>query len=169
DLDPAARGRVLDYVFTRLSIKGPAVGPEQLVTDAEGGAKPIAREVPPHHPVTDIRTFTEQKNPRSANEMAAVVAYFLQYEAPEHERKETVTKSDVEKYFHLAKFKMPGDATFTLVNSKNAGYLDQRGRGQYALNPVGYNLVMHKLGSAVRPAARRRAASSAPTKRKRKR
>jgi hypothetical protein len=72
--------------------------------------------------------------------MAAVVAYFLQYEANEIERKDSITKSDVEKYFHLAKFKMPKDGSFTLVNSKNAGYLDQRGKGHYVLNPVGYNL-----------------------------
>jgi hypothetical protein len=33
----------------------------------------------------------------------------------------------------------------TLVNAKNAGYLDRIASGQYRLNPVGHNLVTHKL------------------------
>jgi hypothetical protein len=145
DLDKAACDRVLAYVFTRLSFKSPS----QVLRETAGSLTPsAAAEVPSTGGrIKDIRTFTEEKRPRSANEMAALVAYFLQHEAGEGERKDAITKSDVEKYFHLAKFKMPRDGAFTLVNSKNAGYLDQRGKGHYALNPVGYNLVAHKLGT----------------------
>jgi hypothetical protein len=49
--------------------------------------------------------------------------------------------------FKSAVFKLPADASFTLVNAKNAGYLDSIGGGQYKLNPVGYNLVAHRMGS----------------------
>ena len=33
----------------------------------------------------------------------------------------------------------------TLVNTKNAGYLESRGDGRYSLNAVGHNLIVHKL------------------------
>ena len=46
----------------------------------------------------------------------------------------------------MAGFRLPADASFTLVNAKNAGYLDTAGSGQYTLNPVGYNLVVHRMG-----------------------
>jgi hypothetical protein len=77
--------------------------------------------------------------------MAAVVAYFLQYEVGPAEQRVTITKADIEKYFHLAKFTKPKDAKSTLQNSKNAGYLEAKDRGAYALSPVGYNLVAHSL------------------------
>lgn len=150
-LDEAARDRVFAYICTRLNLKSP----QEVITPQAGSEEAVEARSTPHVPPSnenkDIRTFKEQKSPRSATEMAAVVAYFLQYEANEDERKDSITRSDVEKYFHLAKFKMPKDGSFTLVNSKNAGYLDQRGKGHYALNPVGYNLVAHKLGTS-RPA-----------------
>ena len=43
-------------------------------------------------------------------------------------------------------FELPiGPPGQTLLNAKNAGYLDLSGKGQYRLNPVGHNLVTHKL------------------------
>lgn len=146
-LDEAARDRVFGYVCTRLNLKSPREAITQQASEEAVEARSTS-DMPSSTKMKDIRTFKEEKNPRSANEMAAVLAYFLQYESNENERKDSITKSDVEKYFHLAKFKMPKDGNFTLVNSKNAGYLDQRGKGQYALNPVGYNLVAHKLGTS---------------------
>jgi Transmembrane secretion effector len=35
----------------------------------------------------------------------------------------------------------------TLTNAKNAGYLNALERGRFKLNPVGHNLVAHKLPS----------------------
>jgi hypothetical protein len=32
-----------------------------------------------------------------------------------------------------------------LVDARGAGYFDSAGRGKYKLNPVGHNLVVHKL------------------------
>jgi hypothetical protein len=79
--------------------------------------------------------------------------------APTPDRKAEITKSDVERYFKAAGFNLPADATFTLNNAKNAGYLDSAGAGQYRLNPVGYNLVAHRMGSDAeeerRPIARK--------------
>jgi len=150
DLNEAERSRVLSYVLTRLEIRGleaPDLRSESSVEKPQ--LKPVAEkrtqlERSPSR-AKDIRTLAEEKKPRSANEMAALVAYYLQYEADASEKKETIAKADVDKYFHLAKFRKPKDATFTLVNSRNAGYLDSRERGTYSLNPVGYNLVVHKM------------------------
>lgn len=93
----------------------------------------------------DIRTFKDQKSPKSASEMAAVVAYYLQNLAAPNERKEFVTPADMEKYFKLAKFKLPTKMQFTMPNAKAAGYFESTKQGEYKLNAIGYNLVAHTL------------------------
>ena len=53
---------------------------------------------------------------------------------------------DIKRYFKPANFPLPtGRHDVTLNNAKNAGYLDAIGEGKYRLNPVGDNLVAHKL------------------------
>lgn len=153
-LDDAARRRVLDYTFERLQLSAASVPATSASLKREEASAPeaptsepaptVSRHAADYHPV-DIRTFKEAKSPKSANEMAAVLAYYLEYEAPDDEKKSYVTADDVNKYFHLAKFTKPANASMTLAHSKNAGYLDLMDRGQYKLNPVGYNLVAHKL------------------------
>lgn len=131
-----------------------------------GGLSSAKMELHAAHPAgpTDIRRLKEQKNPGSANEMAALVAYYLAEVVPAPERKPAIEISDIEKYFKQANFKLPSQLKMTLVNAKNAGYFDATGGGKYKLNPVGYNLVAHSLprggGSeriqpARRPAGRR--------------
>lgn len=109
---------------------------------------------------TDIRRLTELKHPKSASEMAAIVAYYLAEAAGPTERKESVANADMVKYFKQARFRLPGNKTMILVNAKNAGYFDGAGAGQYRLNPVGYNLVVHGLprlaGATVVPQRRKR-------------
>ncbi len=79
--------------------------------------------------------------------MAALVAYYLSEIAPSGDRKDAINKTDIERQFKSAGFRLPADASFTLVNARNAGYLDSAGGGNYKLNPVGYNLVVHRMGS----------------------
>ncbi len=50
----------------------------------------------------DIRTFKEEKQPSSAMEMAATVAYYLSELAPLPERKSEVQVEDMVKYFKQA-------------------------------------------------------------------
>lgn len=151
DLSEAERSRVISYVLTRLEISTAIKSETSSRLDQERDSskeKWSPAEKGPSRP-KDIRTLADEKKPRSANEMAALVAYYLQYEADPAEKKDTISRADVDKYFHLAKFRKPKDATFTLVNSRNAGYLDSRERGTYSLNPVGYNLVVHKMPRKV--------------------
>jgi len=105
----------------------------------------MAAEPAASPPAIHIRTLKEQKQPKSAIEMAAIVAYYLSHIAPEKDHKEKITLKDLETQFKIADFKLPTKPQFTLTNTKNAGYLDSAGGGAYKLNPVGYNLVVHSL------------------------
>jgi hypothetical protein len=96
----------------------------------------------------DIRSFFAEKSPSSDVEAAAVAAYYNQYVAGAEQRQDTVNADSLQEAFRLARWPLPKRTAFTLVNARNAGYLDSVGEGQYRLNPVGYNLVEHTLGRA---------------------
>lgn len=143
------RANVLTYVLRRLqitlppsqpaptpSISNPSIDP----TLGVAGTEPERRTLPAH-----IRELKEKKKPRSATEMAAVVAYYLGNVAPQKDRKDRITTKDIETYFKIAEFPLPGKTQFTLPNAKAAGYLDAVGNGEYRLNAVGHNLVVHSM------------------------
>jgi hypothetical protein len=140
------RRRTLEYVAGRFGLL-PVQQPSSLAAQ-EAVATDQPRQQPTSY-IQDIRTLKETKAPKSANEMAALVAYYVSELAPTGERNRQINKADIERYFKMAGFRLPADAGFTLVNAKNAGYLDNAGGGQYTLNPVGYNLVVHRLGQEV--------------------
>jgi hypothetical protein len=131
-------------------------------------AKPLAAEPIPDRVeartqaaadrLVDIRTLREEKGPKTANEMAAVVAYYLAEAAPERERKQTVTTADLERHFKQAGYPLPSRIGNTLANAAAAGYFDNAGRGEYRLNPVGFNLVTQNLPRSG-DQSRRRAAT----------
>ncbi len=150
-LDQDARARVIDYVFRRLSLgsRQGGHGLEFLTLTPAAAAGSAASSGSSAPAMNDVRSLKEAKAPQTANEMAAVAAYYLSEVAPSAERKAEIEASDIKKLFKQADFPMPGKATMTLVNAKNAGYLDPGSdRGTYRLNPVGYNLVVHKLPSS---------------------
>jgi hypothetical protein len=160
------RSRVLEYVLKRLQMS--AVRPPSAVAEAPSSA-PSAQGA---ERVVDIRSLREEKQPRSANEMAALVAYYVSELAPTGERRDTVSTETLRRYFKMAGFRLPQDLRYTLANAAAAGYLDNVSRGEYRLNPVGYNLIVHGLprgagkGSEPRKTARRPASRKA-TRRKR--
>lgn len=139
-LDAKARQAALDYVLKRLDIKL-----ENVPVSPAGSALPPGESAP--SPSTDgaahIKAFKEAKKPKSATEMAALVAYYLAHKSTE--KRQTITAKDVQTQFQIAEFPLPGKPQFTLPNAKNAGYLDAAGNGEYKLNPVGYNLIVHSL------------------------
>ncbi|MDQ2911349.1 MAG: hypothetical protein M3R39_10120 [Actinomycetota bacterium] len=105
--------------------------------------------------------------------MAAVVAYYLSETAPPDERQDAVTVADIEKYFKQANYRLPTRIDMTLHNGVAAGYFDRTGRGQFRLNPVGFNLVTQTLPRAVgqntrKPPARKRTTQKAPAKKPKK-
>jgi len=166
------RLRAIEYVLRRFNAvtlqAAPVASTSSPYTAPQTASIPLAAA----SPIVDIRTLREQKNPRSANEMATLVAYYLSELAPLPDRKTEISTSDIQRYFKVAGFRLPADARFTLVNARNAGYLDSVGNGQYKLNPVGYNLVVHRMGKVDEPEqrhrkpARKKVAKKAPRRKK---
>jgi len=157
-LDHAKRSRVLEYVLKRLqmaTLQPPAVVPR------EGVASPASAA--PTRATTDIRALTAEKQPRSANEMVALVAYYLSELAREGERSDTVNADTIRRYFKMAAFPLPRVLRNVLPNATAAGYLENVSRGEYRLNPVGYNLVVHGLPRSSGPGPA--APSGRPTRR----
>jgi hypothetical protein len=154
-LSAKARMSVLEYVAKRLDLEGFSRSSEQRdilpkLVQSEKVESPARKESAVH-----IKTLKEEKKPRSANEMAALVAYYLSSVAPPEQRKSTVNQKDIETYFKIAGFRLPTQTRVTLANAKTAGYFDGAGSGEYKLNAVGHNLVVHSMprgsGTAVGP------------------
>lgn len=146
-LNDDEQARVLEYVMNRLgfpyAFASRSSVPSTVTVDTElPTAIEMMREA---QGVTDIKALKQEKDPKSANQMAALVAYYLSDVAPIAERKKAIGSADVEKYFKQARFPLPKRPDMTLPNAANAGYFDFAGQGQYRLNPVGYNLVAHGL------------------------
>ncbi len=149
DLDSQARERVLKYVVERLGIT-------VMVSDSSSAVRPSipsdstqrvisSERVISQGEVKDIRSLKEQKQPKTAIQMAALVAYYLQEIAIGEEKKNSIGVADVQTYFKQAGFALPKIPKSALINAKTAGYLESAGHGSYRLNPVGYNLVAHGL------------------------
>ena len=174
-LTAQARSTVLDYALKRLSINllnsvstVTASNSDAALTTA--GSSPVTNA---DQPVTHIKILKEQKKPRSASEMAALVAYYLSSIMSANERKETIKTKDIETYFKIAEFKLPEKVQFTLPNAKAAGYFDAVGNGEYKLNAVGHNLVVHSMprdssAEAQRPNRRKAKPKSFRTRQKHK-
>src|SRR4051812_16961456 len=76
-LDEGQRANVLDFVFRSLSIR-PITSPSPAATTLPR-APQASPQLAQHliQPTGDIRTLTEQKKPTSANQMVAVLGYYL--------------------------------------------------------------------------------------------
>ena len=140
-LEPDGRVRVMLYLRGMLDGMGMLPRPAPMTPAISKDDQPKTSKAK----LVDIRQLRTDKSPRSDVEMAAIVAYYLREEAPDQDRKDSINKTDVEKYFKQAHHPLPKRAGLTLTNAKNAGYLDQDGQGEYRLNAVGYNLVAHGL------------------------
>jgi hypothetical protein len=166
-LDDDARSRVIDYTLKRLGIRELSTVSPVVMPPAETSAD----EAPPsgERQITDIRSLREEKQPSTAMEMAAVVAYYLSEAAPPYERRELVTTADIERYFKQAQYRLPSRLDMVLSNATAAGYFDRAARGEFRLNPVGFNLVTQTLPRAAgqtprRAPTRKRTTQKAPAK-----
>lgn len=131
------RERVLRWVREKLGmLVGASPSPAALPT---GAPHVVVHRT--ESKAKDIRSFVAEKDPRSMNELAAVVAYFHAFLAPEAERRSSITKDQVVEACRLAERKRPGAPAQVLVNARLAGLLDRVSEGEYRLNAVGENLV----------------------------
>jgi hypothetical protein len=147
-LDAIKRSRVLECVLKRLDVQASSAVAREQIEPSQG-----TTTAP-----TDIRALTAEKQPRSASEMVALIAYYLSELAPEGEASRTINVDMVRKYLKMARFPMPRSPQSTLPNALAAGYLENVSRGEYRLNPVGYNLIVHGLprSSSPGPSAKRK-------------
>src|SRR5579875_3191032 len=109
------RKRVLEYVLGRFgavalqvplaSVGSPA---SSSVSIASAGAETAGRSI------HDIRSLKEAKNPRSANEMAALVAYYSRAPAQGAHQKPKINKRNIERYLKSAHLKLTPKAGKTL-------------------------------------------------------
>ena len=144
-LSEKARISVLDYVSKRLSLPASRTFPISPLSPAAEQRSVADKPTGVYQPEVHILELKEQKNPRSANEMAALVAYYLGNVAPQAQQKSTINQNDIETYFKIGKYPLPKSVRMTLINAKTSGYLDSVSDGEYKLNAVGYNLVEHNL------------------------
>jgi hypothetical protein len=103
----------------------------------------------------DIKSFIAAKDPKSDNQFAAAVAYFYRFEAPQNERRDSITSEMLQEATRLAGRNRLGDPGKTLRNAKDMGYLDVSDRGEFKINSVGENLVAMTLPSQGRAATAR--------------
>ncbi len=117
----------------------------------------------------DIKSFVEAKNPASDTQFAATVAYYYQFEAPEHLRKESINAEDLQEACRLVGRSRLTRPAQTLIHALTQGFVDRGDRGHYTINTVGENLVAMALpadaGRAPAKRAIRRPKQKGPARR----
>jgi len=102
---------------------------------------------------TDIRSFIAAKKPKTDNQFAAAVAYYYRFEAPPAEQKQTINANDLQEACRKAGRDRLNKPIVTLFNAQKTGLLDKVGKGEFAINTVGENLVAMTLpNSDAKPA-----------------
>jgi len=93
----------------------------------------------------DIKSFIAEKAPKNDMQFATAAAYYYRFDAPPAQRRDAIDREVLQEAARLAGRSRLLDPLKTLNNAKGAGYLDTAGRGQFAINSVGENLVAMAL------------------------
>lgn len=147
-LDEKTRQNVLSFVLAQLNLTPPRSSQTFFDSDSAEPTNisvPIRSRSAEFFGQQDIRSLAEEKSPRTVNEKVALVAFYLKNLAPADERKDQISAEDINTYFPQADFELPQAPGMALTHAKNAGYFQALGNGQFRLNPVGHNLITHKL------------------------
>ena len=102
---------------------------------------------PPPAPLTgqpgqkNIKSFLEEKEPKTNQRLAAVGAYYHHFLAPTSERRDYITAEDLIEASRKADRHRPTSPGQDLRNAYQSGFFDRGESGQYKLNAVGENLV----------------------------
>ncbi len=152
----------------RWSIEKIGLSPTLLGLHGGGSSGPFHSSTPPPSPglgqapvssgAVDIKSFIDEKQPRSDVQFAATVAYYLRFEAPAAERKECIGGDDLQEACRKVKRDRLKNPYQTLLNAHNLGLLDKGPeKASFAINTVGENLVAMTLpGDGKLPAKSRR-------------
>jgi hypothetical protein len=143
--DESERERIIRWASERLGIKNvPAtVQTQQAFTSPTAGQSPATQPG-----VKDIKTFLTEKNPTSANQLVAAVAYYHKFEAPITERKNAINADDILEACRKGGRERPKHTNQILVNASAFGLVDKVGTGSYEINSVGENLVAVSMPTA---------------------
>ncbi len=132
------RERIIRWASERLGIKISGVSYGQ-----QSQQQHPVQTIPVVHPTgsKDIRSFLQEKNPTSANQLVAAVAYYYKFEAPDSHKKSSINAEDVVDACRKAGRERPKFPNEIMANAKNYGLVDKVGPGLYEINAVGENLV----------------------------
>lgn len=145
--DPEQQKRILRWAREKLELPADAPPVSQYGVPEQTLAPRASQEGGEPSRTMDIKTFIESKNPSSDNQFAAAVAYFYRFEAPDHLRKEAITKDDLLEACRQVGRNRISRPDQTLVNAHGQGLLDRAEKGAYSINTVGENLVAVALPS----------------------
>jgi hypothetical protein len=138
--------RVLRWVAEALGISAAAIlNPPTPTPPAAPATPPATPQQGQQHTATDIKSFIQEKKPRSDNQFVTAVAHFYRFDAPQAQRRQTIDADFVREAIRLVNWKRMGNPLKTLNNAVNRGYLDRSERGQFAISTVGENLVARIL------------------------
>jgi hypothetical protein len=146
--DPKDQERILRWAREKLGL---AAAPKEAAAptgyaSSHGDDKPSTVEKP-----MDIKRFVDLKKPLSDSQFAATVAYYYRFEAPEPQRKPSITAADLVEACRRTGRERIKHAAQTLVNAHTQGYMDKGAeRGTYVVNTVGENLVALALPDDTR-------------------
>ena len=172
--EPEEQQRILRWTIEKIGLR-PLFGP----TAPAGSAISVSSAAPyvpsSHSPATtssthgtvDIKTFIDQKQPRSDVQFAATVAYYLRFEAPQGERKDFINGDDLQEACRKANRDRLTKPYQTLMNAHTLGMLDKGSeKATFVINTVGENLVAMTLPGEGKTSARPPRARRGKTSRK---
>jgi len=146
-LNAERRQRILRWVGESLGF-APSQPAQAQPVNSGANAAPQNPSVPlTASPKLDIKTFVEQKAPRSDQQFAAVVAYYYRFEASDEKQKLTLDTETIQDATRLVGRKRLTNPLATLNNAKNSGYLNSSTAGEFEISTVGENLVAMTLPS----------------------
>ena len=161
EFEPKDQEMIFRWAAESLGLR--ASGADRLTTP---GAAPTPSTAPASRTAQDIQSFVKAKSPRSDVQFATTVAYYYQFEAPESERKTSISESDLVDACRKVGRERPQKPYFTLNNAFHAGLLDRPEKGTFAINAVGENLVALTLPSQESNTNGRKRPKKAPNGRK---
>ena len=162
------RERIIRWVRERL-----AMATESPETPSPPLTQTQTLQQPPPAPLTgqlgqkNIKSFLEEKEPKTNQHLAAAVAYYHHFLAPTSERRDYITAEDLIEASRKADRHRPTSPGQDLRNAYQSGFFDRGESGQYKLNAVGENLIAMVLpkskgapGKGAKAAKRKRTAKT---------
>ncbi len=168
-LNGERRERILRWVSESLGLSAVVAAPTTSAKTGDSATVLPATQSPLKSPVqssVDIKSFVEEKSPRSDQHFAAVVAYYFRFQAPEQQRKTSLDTDTLQDATRLVGRKRLTNPLATLNNAKNSGYLNSSAPREFEISTVGENLVAMTLPSGDGDTKQKKKTAKKKTKKK---